>query len=67
MTRWHTDKPVPPVPPVRAIPRIAPVSMFRTTPIARVALATARAFYARKLRLWAKANEHSHGDGQDTP
>jgi hypothetical protein len=35
--------------------------MFITPPVARVSLATARAFYARKLRFWAKS--HGRPDG----
>ena len=55
MTRWHTDKPVTPVRATPALTRIAPVSLFAATPVSRLALSSARAFYARKLRLWAKS------------
>lgn len=58
MTCWHTDKPVPPVAATSAIGSIAPASLFRTTPAASQALSTARAFYARRLRVWAKTHSH---------
>ena len=58
MTKWHSDKPVTPVAPVRGLSRVSTVAMFITPPVAQTALSTARAFYARKLRAWAK----THGE-----
>jgi hypothetical protein len=65
MTRWRTDKPVPPLRRTPAVARIAPVDMFRINPVASRAQATAHAFYARKLRLWAKAREQNRDDESD--
>jgi hypothetical protein len=62
MTYRHTDKPVPPVRTVAPIRRIWPVGMFLVTPVARVSVAKARAFYAHRLRKWAK-DKNADGGG----
>ena len=54
MTRWRTDRPIPPVPAIRALPSAVSVGMFRTDGPARVALNAAWAMSLNNLRIWAK-------------
>ncbi len=54
MSYRHTDRPVPAIRAVQPIRRIWPVGMFLATPVAKASVAKARAFYARRLRKWAK-------------
>ena len=62
MAYRHTDRPIPPIAAVQPIRRVWPVGMFLTTPVSRVSLGKARAFYARKLQQRAKASGKTESD-----
>jgi hypothetical protein len=64
MNYRHTDKPVQPVRAVAPLRGIWPVGTFLVAPIARVSVAKARAFYANRLRKWAK-DKKAESDGED--
>jgi len=62
MTRWHTDRPIGAIAPIRGLQGPAAVNITRSDGPARVSLRKARNFYLEKLRKRRNAKEAQSHD-----
>jgi hypothetical protein len=63
--RWHTDRPVPALRPLRAVRAIVPVDIDRIDSAGRAAYAKARAYFRKKIRAHLRQRQAQETEPND--